>query len=92
MKISRNVFYNKVAKSYNKPVDKTTKASGVKNIQDKIEISDAAREVQVATKAFKELPEVRSDLVNQLKAAIADGSYKPSAAAIASKMVSLSEV
>ncbi len=89
MKISSNIGFNKVMKSYKKPVEKTTKASGVKNIQDKIEISDAAREVQVATKAFKELPDVRQELVDRLKTAINEGTYKPSAEDIARKMISL---
>lgn len=89
MKISGNIGFNKIMKSYKKPVEKTAKASGVKSIQDKIEISDAAREVQVATKAFKELPDVRQELVDRLKTAIGEGTYKPSADDIAKKMISL---
>ncbi len=91
MKISRGVYFNKIAKSYNATIDSTAKASGIRSIQDKIEISDMAREVQVATKAFKDLPDVRHDLVKHLKDAIASGTYKPSASDIARKMLSLSE-
>lgn len=89
MKITNNVNFNNIMKSYKKPVEKTAKASGIKNIQDKIEISDAAREVQVATKAFRELPEVRRELVDHLKMAVDNGSYKPSAEDVAAKMVAL---
>ncbi len=91
MKISRGVFFNKVSKSYGKSLDKTAKASGIKSIQDKIEISDAAREVQVATRAFKDLPDVRSDLVKHLKSAITSGNYNPSSEDIARRMMSISE-
>ncbi len=80
-------------KNYNNAtVKKTAKASGIKKIQDKIEISDAAREVQIATKAFRELPEVRTELVERLKSAIKEGSYKPSPEAIAKKMLGLDDV
>ncbi len=92
MKVSNNFNFNKVMKSYNKTtVKKTAKASGIKKIQDKIEISDAAREVQIATKALNELPEVRTELVERLKTAIKDGSYKPSPEAIAKKMLGIDE-
>ncbi|PIE76937.1 MAG: flagellar biosynthesis anti-sigma factor FlgM [Clostridiales bacterium] len=82
-------MFNKVVNNYSKAVPKTAKASGIKNIQDKIEISDAAREVQVATKAFKELPDVRRELVDRLKVAIEEGTYKPDSEDIAKKMMSL---
>jgi negative regulator of flagellin synthesis FlgM len=77
----------KAMKTYAKPVNKTEKATGIKVSEDKIEISDIAREVQVATKAFKNLPEVREELVKELKAAIQNGTYKPASEDIAKKIL-----
>ncbi len=89
MKVSNNFRFNNVVNNYNKTVQKTAKASGIKSIQDKIEISDAAREVQIATKAFQELPDVRRELVDRLKVAIKEGNYKPASEDIARKMMSM---
>ncbi|MCK8059841.1 MULTISPECIES: flagellar biosynthesis anti-sigma factor FlgM [unclassified Fusibacter] len=87
MKIYGNVNVQNAMKTYVKPVNKTEKATGIKVTKDKIEISDAAREVQVATKAIKNLPDIREDLVQELKAAIKDGTYKPSSEDIAKKIL-----
>lgn len=87
MKIFNNLNVQKVMKSYNNTVQKTAKTDGIKIKEDKIEISEAAREVQVAMKALKDLPEVREDLVNRLKQAIQDGSYKPSSEEIAKRIL-----
>jgi negative regulator of flagellin synthesis FlgM len=87
MKITNHVHVSNIMKSYNKTVPKAEKAGGVKFVADSIEISDAAREVQVATKALRNLPEVREELVNALKQAIQDGTYKPSSEDIAKKIL-----
>lgn len=87
MKITQNLNVQKAMKNYSQPVHKVEKAPGIKIATDKIEISEAAREVQLASKALKNLPEVRSELVNQLKQAIQDGTYKPSSEDIAKKIL-----
>jgi len=87
MKIFNNMNVQKAMKTYAKPVNKTEKATGIKVSKDKIEISDVAREVQVATRALKNLPDLREDLVKELKAAIEDGTYKPSSEDIAKKIL-----
>lgn len=87
MKITNNVAIQNVMKSYNKTVAKAEKPQNTMFVADKIEISDAAREVQVASKAFKNLPELREEMVNALKQAIQDGSYKPSSEDIAKKIL-----
>ena len=80
-------------KSYNKTVDNVKKKDKVSLSPDKIEISDAAKEYQVAMQAFKELPEVREDRVSEIKEQIKDGTYKPSSEDIAKKLLeSLSSI
>lgn len=87
MKITQNLPVQKAVNKYTQPVQKAEKASGLKFSPDTIEISEAAREVQVAAKALKNLPEVREDLVNAIKQAIQDGTYKPSSEDIAKKIL-----
>ena len=72
---------------YVQPLQKTEKAAGTKFSPDSIEISEAAKEVQVASKALKNLPEVREELVQSIKQAIQDGTYQTSSEAIAMKMI-----
>lgn len=93
MKIGNSINIQNVMKSYNKTTTKVKKQDKVSLSTDKIEISDAAKEYQVAMQAFKQLPEVREDLVNEIKGQIKDGSYKPSSEDIAKKLLaSLSSI
>ena len=43
--------------------------------EEKVSLSPAAREIQLAEKAFRELPEVRQEKINELKERIAGGNY-----------------
>lgn len=93
MKIGNSINIQNVMKSYNKTTANIKKQDKVSLSPDKIEISDAAKEYQVAMKAFKQLPEVREDLVNEIKQQIKEGSYKPSSEDIAKKLLaSLSSI
>ncbi|BEP30212.1 flagellar biosynthesis anti-sigma factor FlgM [Helicovermis profundi] len=88
MKIFNNPSVQKVMKSYGKNVNKVKSTEGVKFSKDKIEISDEAREFQVAKKAFDALPEVRQDKINSVKKQISSGTYKPSSREVAEKILS----
>ncbi len=55
--------------------------------EDKIEISSQAREIQVAMKALKEVPDVREEKVNEIRAQIKNGTYKPSSEDVAEKLL-----
>ena len=55
---------------------------------DAVVISGKAKEASVIAKALKDLPEVRSDKVAELKAKLASGSYSVSGKTIAEKIVS----
>ncbi len=79
---------NHVSQLY-KPANakKVDRAEGIKN-KDAYEISQSAKDYQVAKKAVSETPDVREDKVAQIKEAIASGTYNVSSQEIAEKMVS----
>jgi len=87
MKIFNNPQVNQILKTYQKQVDRTEKAEPAAMARDKIEISDEARDFQTAMKAFKELPEVRQSKIDELKSQIESNQYKPSAEAVADKIM-----
>lgn len=74
-------------KAYGKTAPKAKKAEGMKFEEDKIEISSQAREIQVAMKALKEVPDVREEKVNEIRAQIKNGTYKPSSEDVAEKLL-----
>ena len=87
MKVFNNPQIQQVLKSYQKTVAKTEKSEPAAMAQDKIEISDAAKDAQVAMKAFNDVPEVRQDKIDELKSQIQSGQYKPSTEAVADKLL-----
>ena len=54
---------------------------------DKVEISQAGREFQIAKKAVAESPDIRIDLVNDIKGRIGDGTYNVTDDDFADKMI-----
>lgn len=66
---------------------KTGKTGEVKN-RDSFEISQSAKDYQVARKAVAEAADIREDEVTRLKEALASGSYNVSSQEIADKIVS----
>ncbi|MCD7824818.1 MAG: flagellar biosynthesis anti-sigma factor FlgM [Clostridiaceae bacterium] len=66
---------------------KVGKADDVKK-QDAYEISQSARDYQVAKKAVSEAADVREDKVAYYKEALASGTYNVSSQEIAEKIVS----
>ncbi|MDR5659769.1 flagellar biosynthesis anti-sigma factor FlgM [Serpentinicella sp. ANB-PHB4] len=88
MKIFNNPQLSKVMNLYNKNKSAAVdKAEGVKSKKDQVEISDKAKEFQIAMKAFKALPDIRENKVNEIKQRIETGSYNVSGQEIAEKMV-----
>jgi negative regulator of flagellin synthesis FlgM len=87
MRINNSQNIQQVMKAYGKNVNKTKKTEKATFQSDKIEISESAKDFQVAMKALSDLPEVREDKVDELKKKIADGKYQPSASDIAKKML-----
>lgn len=88
MKIFNNPNVNKAMQIYNnKATEKVNNTKDVKAPKDELQLSNKAREYQIAMKAFKELPEVREDLVNDLKNQINQGSYNVTGEEIADKII-----
>lgn len=87
MRINNSQNVQQVLKAYNKNVAKVKKTEESKFKSDKIEISESAKDFQVAMKAISKLPETREEKVEALKKKIAEGNYQPSAKDIAKKML-----
>ena len=54
---------------------------------DKVSLSDASRDMQTAKQAIAESPDIRSEKVNEIKQAVADGRYEIDAGKVAEKMI-----
>ncbi|WZL73733.1 flagellar biosynthesis anti-sigma factor FlgM [Clostridiaceae bacterium 35-E11] len=86
MKINNNPNVQKILGSYRKNIDNVHKQEKIKQEKDKVEISENARAFQVAMHAFKQLPHIREDKVEEIKKQIASGTYNPSAEEIVNSM------
>lgn len=75
-----NVYKNQEKLSETGKLGKTRKA-------DQLNISNTARDFQVAMTAVKDNPEIREDKVNRIKQEIQAGTYEIDAKKIAGKMM-----
>jgi len=88
MRINNNVNIQQVIKGYNKNVGKVKQTGKTEMKRDQIEISQSSKDFQVAMDAFKKLPDVRQDKIDNIKSEIDKGTYKPSTEDIINKMMS----
>lgn len=88
MKITNQMSILNVAKAYGKTVKRTEAPEKSSFESDKVEISSAAREIQIARKALNDVPEVRTDKLAEIKQLMNSGNYKPSADDIVDKLFS----
>jgi negative regulator of flagellin synthesis FlgM len=88
MKISNQMNIQNVLQTYGKSVKKTEATDKVVKASDKVEISSAAREIQIARKALSDVPDVRTDKLEEIKQLMASGNYKPTAEDIVDKIFS----
>lgn len=79
MKINNNQNIQKILGAYRKNTKGMSKTEKLAQKKDKIEISENAREFQVALNAYKNLPEIREKKVEIVKEQITSGNYNPSA-------------
>lgn len=86
MKITPSAGITGAVRAYGKSVKKL-EATGNAGT-DKMEISQAARELQTARKAFDALPEIRQDKVTEIKTLMTSGNYKPTAEDVIEKLLS----
>lgn len=87
MKIFNNPNISQIMKLYNKSIKPSEKTGEVTVSKDQLEISEKAKEFQVAMKAFKNLPEVRKEKVEDLKEKIQTNSYNVSGKEVADKLI-----
>lgn len=80
--------YNAVNQIY-QTTAQTKKVTSEKRVSrdDKVEISQMGKDIAVAKKAVKEVPDVREDRVRAIKEQMQAGTYSISAADVAEKMV-----
>lgn len=79
---------NQVSQLYQANKPKKISKAKENDTADKLEISQSAKEYQVAKSAVNNSPDIREDKVGKIKEAIASGTYNVSAAEIADNMVS----
>ncbi|HAS73333.1 MAG TPA: flagellar biosynthesis anti-sigma factor FlgM [Clostridiales bacterium UBA8960] len=88
MKITNLIGVQNAYKAYGKSVKKTEAPEKPTAAGDKFEISDAARDIQIARKALSDVPDIRADKLNEIKVLMSSGNYKPSAEDIVDKLFS----
>jgi negative regulator of flagellin synthesis FlgM len=87
MKISNNPNVHQILKVYQKNSEKyVNKAEKTSQKKDQIEISEKARDFQVALNAYKKLPDIRKEKVEEISKQIRAGNYNPSAEEIVESM------
>lgn len=79
---------NQVSKLYQTNRPKKVSKNAENDTADKFEISQSAKDYQVAKSAVKNSPDIREDKVAEIKNAIASGTYNVSAAEIADNIIS----
>ena len=79
---------NQISQIYKPSGSKKYNKQDSVNNRDAYEISQSAKDYQVAKNAVADAPDVREDKVAQLKEALASGSYNVSAQEVAEKIVS----
>lgn len=80
--------YTRGLKSAKDPASSSkSQPSSQVNEGDKVVLSPRAREVQEIRKMLAEIPEVREDLVAELKGRVESGTYKVDSAKIAARML-----
>lgn len=77
----------KVAQLYSSTNNTRTEKKKVEKNTDKLHISQAGRDYQVAKKAVAEAPDVREDLVADIKRRVEAGTYEVSGEAFAEKVI-----
>lgn len=80
--------YNAVNQVY-QATAQVKKADVEKRVQkdDKLEISQTGKDINVAKKAIKESPDVREDKIAAIKKQMAEGTYSVSTEALADKIL-----
>lgn len=78
---------SQVAQLYSNNSVARTERRKVDAEKDRVQISQAGRDYQVARKAVSEVPDVREDLVASIKSRVDAGTYEVSGDAFAEKVI-----
>ncbi len=87
MRINNSISIQNAYKNYSNNVKNVQKPAKAEKV-DKLNISQSAKDYQIAMDAFKNLPEVRQQKVENIKNQINLGQYKPSTDEIVDKIMS----
>lgn len=79
--------YNAVNQVYQTNTQAKKVTTDKKASSDKLEISQAGKDIAVAKKAIAEVPDVREDRVETIKKQMAEGTYSVSMEDVADKMI-----
>ena len=66
---------------------KSTKEGSEIQPKDRVSLSNASRDIQLAKDAVSSAPDIRSEIVNPIKQQIAEGTYKMNAEAAAEGII-----
>ncbi len=79
--------FNRVAQLYQNNSTKKVAKTGQLKQTDRVEISRAGRDYQIAKAAVEKAPEVREDVVADIRERMANGSYQIDVNALADKLL-----
>jgi len=80
--------YNQISQLYKTGKStRTNNASGISSTRDEVQISQTAKDYQIAKQAVAGASDVREDKVAQIKASIESGNYNVDADSFASKLL-----
>ncbi len=80
--------FNQIAQIYNNSTVKQTGNVKKAGFSDALQISSAGKDYQVAKQAVSAAPDVREDVVADIKSRIADGTYNVTSSMLADKLLS----
>lgn len=88
MKITDNQTLAKTVKiSDTRPVQSRSDSPSPARRGDRVSLSPQAQELRNAQKALDAIPDIRTEKVEEIKARIADGTYRIDSEQIAAKMI-----
>ncbi len=79
--------FNQIAQVYNNSTIRQTESKKRPGFSDALEISGAGKDYQMVKQALSSVPDVREDVVADIKSRIADGSYNVPSSVLADKLL-----
>jgi negative regulator of flagellin synthesis FlgM len=83
--------FNKISELYKASGVKNTAKTGKSGFSDMLEISQTGKDYQVAKQIIARTPDVRENLINDIKKRMEAGTYNVSIEDVANKLVDKSE-